>query len=60
MTGPPPYPVSSPEALPLSYRRLVAGREINLVGTVFDMSMNMLSIKLSKIVILKNPAFTKC
>ena len=29
--------VSSPEALPLSYRRLVAGREIKLpVGTVCD------------------------
>ena len=43
--GPPPYLkvwirhcrhlVSSPEALPLSYRRLVAGREIKL-GTVCD------------------------
>ena len=51
--------VSSPEALPLSYRRLVVAREIKL-GTVWDMSMNILLGKLSKIVVLKNPAFTKC
>jgi len=51
--------VSSSEALPLSYRRLVAAREFKL-GTLCDMSVNMLSGKLSKIVILKNPAFAKC
>ena len=40
-------------------KRLVAGREIKL-GTICEISMKMLSGKLSKIVILKNPAFTKC